>query len=436
MDNLTAGNPLAHAVRVYYEGSSTIYEGMPVCYNYLTTENWFGGSVSDGVISATNTTAEGGQNEGKYIRVVNPAVVSTSGTGTATAGVIADANLTAPNICGVGTWVTVAGTSMTDGVYKVTAVDDGTSITVDAGTADVTGTSVSVTVDNLMQFAGVVKRGGWCGTTGPKVLDIYVPNGAIVPVRCDVDTTVAASILGITSDEQELGQCGDGSRPVAIAMETEADLDTTADITLAKLNPDLFIWIHSGSVDFGDGASDVHRSIVTSGSTTGMAHFDVQTTLDGAIASGNTKGVLSYMNLSGTSTGAASTYISALHGQTNISGTLNGNGLIVTGMMAQVHGSGTITKADIVAAAWIDLNLTGTITSANVSVLHLSENCTGTGANSVNQMIYMRGSAETAYIFGFGTFGGGNAIRTAGGGNLYLRIHIDGVPYTLLATAA
>ena len=73
MDNLTAGNPLAHRVRVYYDGSSEIAEGMPVCYNYLTTDNWYGGSVADtGEVTASETTAEGSHNKGKYLYVSNP----------------------------------------------------------------------------------------------------------------------------------------------------------------------------------------------------------------------------------------------------------------------------------------------------------------------------------------------------------------------------
>lgn len=173
MDNLTAGNPRAHRIRVYFEGTGTIYEGMPVCYNYDTTDNWFGGSVADtGEVTATGTTAEGSQNEGKYIRVELPA--------------------------------------------------DG----------------------NLIHLAGFVAKGGWVGTTGAKSLDIYVPNGAIVPVRCDVDTTSGATILFMQEGEEELGYSNgiSTSRPVAIAMETETALDGTADITLAKIDPNLFMY--------------------------------------------------------------------------------------------------------------------------------------------------------------------------------------------------
>jgi hypothetical protein len=182
-DNLTAGNPRAHAVRVYYFGTSTIYEGMPVCYDNSTT-NWFGGSVADtGEVTVSTTTAEGSHNEGKYIRVENP------------------------------------------------------------------------NADNVSMFAGVVKRGGWVGTTGPSVLDIYIPNGAVVPVRTDLNCLIDQTILAINTGQQELGTpLVADSRAVAIARET-VDLGT-AGIVLAELNPSRFVFQDMGgtalSVDDAD----------------------------------------------------------------------------------------------------------------------------------------------------------------------------------------
>jgi hypothetical protein len=181
-DNLTAGNPRAHAVRVYYFGTSTIYEGMPVCYDNSTT-NWFGGSVSDGAVTASTTTSEGSQNDGKYIRVENP------------------------------------------------------------------------NADNVGFFAGVVKKGGWVGKTGPRALDIYIPNGAVVPVRTDSNCLIDQTILAVTTASQELGvPLTTDSRPVAIARET---VDRgTAGLVLAELNPTKFIYQDSGgtalSIDDAD----------------------------------------------------------------------------------------------------------------------------------------------------------------------------------------
>lgn len=69
--------------KVYYEGTSTLYEGMPVCYNFNTTTNIAGidpGNSSYNIdapresatAAASTTTTEGYQSEGKFLRVENP----------------------------------------------------------------------------------------------------------------------------------------------------------------------------------------------------------------------------------------------------------------------------------------------------------------------------------------------------------------------------
>jgi hypothetical protein len=187
--NVTGGNPRAHRVRVYYFGTSTIYEGMPVCYDNSTT-NWHGGSIaltpgSDcGAVTAITTTAEGSQNEGKYIRVENP------------------------------------------------------------------------NADNVSMFAGVVAHGSpGIGGVGPSAVDIYVPNGAVVPVRTDNNCLIDQTILAITTGSQELGvPLGTDSRAVAIARET---VDRgTAGLVLAELCPYRFVFQDSGgtalSIDDAD----------------------------------------------------------------------------------------------------------------------------------------------------------------------------------------
>jgi len=209
-------DPKARAIRVYFEGSTTIYEGMPVCYNYNTTDNWMGVSAAD-YTSETGTTAEGYQNEGKFIRVELP----------------------------------VAG--------------------------------------NLIHFAGVVAGNSKHGQTGPCALDIYVPNGAIVPVRCDVDTTTGLTVLAIAEGEEELG-CSSGagsSRPVGIAMETETALDGTADITLCKLDPNLFLYNTADGTALDLGLGYGHNDIyVTSAITTQFLPFQVRSVLTGTGAGG------------------------------------------------------------------------------------------------------------------------------------------------------
>ena len=182
--NLTAGNPRAHRIRVYYENadSTTIAEGMPLCYNYDTTDNWHGGSMTLGAVTETGTTAEGSHNEGKYIRVEDP------------------------------------------------------------------------TVANLGWFAGVVAKGSpGMGKAVASAVDIYIPNGAIVPVLTVLAATVTGrTILAINSDTSTFGNPTTDApnygltagtidaRPVAIAEETISE----AGLVLARLDENMFI--HQG----------------------------------------------------------------------------------------------------------------------------------------------------------------------------------------------
>jgi len=150
---------------------------MPVCYEFDATTNWLGvnGATIDFTTTASSltegtTTAEGYQNEGKFIRVEDP----------------------------------------------------------DA--------------DNIHAFAGVVAGADHAGKTGPRKIDIYIPNGAIVPVRTDQSCTVGRTVLAVHTAEQHLtGPYETAGRPVAIAWETNTDLATTAGLVLAKLDPNLFI---------------------------------------------------------------------------------------------------------------------------------------------------------------------------------------------------
>jgi hypothetical protein len=166
MSNVQFGTntPSLRKMRLYYEGTSTIYEGMPVCYNYDTTSNILGWD-NDASQAIGTTTDEGYQNEGKFMRVENPATA------------------------------------------------------------------------NLSWFAGVVAQGGYCGKVGPKWLDVYEPNGAIMPIRTNASCTVGATVLGIGNGLQYFAiNTGDGDPlPVALAEET-VDRSGTNGIVLAKVN--------------------------------------------------------------------------------------------------------------------------------------------------------------------------------------------------------
>jgi len=335
-DVLTAGNPRAHRVRVYYDGSSTIAEGMSLCYNYLITDNWFGGSVSDaGVVSATTTTAEGSHNEAKYIHVCNPAVAAGDSITPSNTSKLITGGGDDFDALQVGMFVTITGTHVINGNYKITAH----SVTNDTITLDMTAATgatadVTVDMDNLHAFAGVVAKGGWCGKTGPQILDIYIPNGAIVPVKTVLAaTTVGKTILSInsgtvtfgnpTSDMPSYGYTAGNidSRAVAIAEETIS----AAGLLLAKLDDTMFVYqgaqigsellagyvgtVHTAvnkmNVEFAQTDNDaclVHYRALLSGtcqSTTGVYRFDTHITGD---MTGTVYGHEIYLEISGDQT--------------------------------------------------------------------------------------------------------------------------------------
>jgi len=145
--------------RVYYEGSNAIYEGMALCYNYDTTSNILGWDKANGVKGST--TADGNQNEGKFLRVEEPSVA------------------------------------------------------------------------NSPFFAGVVAGPDKGGQTGPCWVNIYIPNGAIVPVWTDKSIT-AKDKMYLEPGENTLVNDVQGIY-VGMSLETK-DRSSTAGIVLAKLD--------------------------------------------------------------------------------------------------------------------------------------------------------------------------------------------------------
>jgi len=160
-------NVNADKKRVLYEGTSTIREGMPLCYNYDTTDNILGYDKGAGghpeCQTSPATTAEGYQNEGKFLRVED------------------------------------------------------------------------VTAANSFAFAGVVAPGSWVGKTGDGAtwLEIFIPNGAIVPVWTDVSVAIKDDLY-LEPGQTTVTNLAVGKH-IGKSMET-ADRSSTNGIVLAVLN--------------------------------------------------------------------------------------------------------------------------------------------------------------------------------------------------------
>ncbi len=152
-------NPQITMKRVYYEGTDTLKKGYCLCYNWDTTDNIHGVNGATG--AAGSTTAEGYQNEGKYIRVEKPAT------------------------------------------------------------------------DNLHAFAGVVANDN---ITGPCWVDIYTPDGGVVPVYTSADTSGATTptALYITNASYVATSTSTDNKLIGYAFE-KVDRSTTNGLNLTKL---------------------------------------------------------------------------------------------------------------------------------------------------------------------------------------------------------
>jgi len=359
----------------YLKGwNMTIYEGMPVCYNYGTTDNWLGVASIDFTTTASSvtesgTTAEGAQNEGKFIRVERPSA------------------------------------------------------------------------SNLAHLAGVVAGADHEGETGPKAIDIYIPNGAVVPVRCDVDTTTGVTILAMTSGEEELGFLAADSRPIALAMEDETALDGgTAATTLAKLDPNIFSFNYgtSGSAyTVTPGTYPVNYEYIEFTSTAPTIGFlqDNRLLSNATLTTGQLTVCNNYLHYTGSATAAGATYIRSvvncvhLDANTNI----NGAGLIIAGSCCQVGGTPTaFTACNIVTALWVDTGLGTAPTAGNYCGMRLSNN----GTAAMDSLIsFYPGSCDYFFNMEHIPTGGHNSIVKLTGDHTYdandyaLKVLMNGTTY-------
>jgi len=123
---------------------------------------------------------------------------------------------------------------------------------------------------NLHAFAGVVARLGDKAGADNDLIEIYVPNGAVVPVMIDMDTTKGVTIVGVRNGAYEGSYPG---RPIGVAMET-ATGNTTDTLCWVKVDPSKFIWQEGNNTaltidDEGSSDATLNKIKVTSAQATG-----------------------------------------------------------------------------------------------------------------------------------------------------------------------
>ncbi len=87
------------------------------------------------------------------------------------------------------------------------------------------------TTTNAPMFAGIVAPGSWCGKAGPMWLEVYVPNGAIVPVYTDKSITALDKMY---VENAQYTSINSGTWQIGTFLET-VDRSGTAGLVLARL---------------------------------------------------------------------------------------------------------------------------------------------------------------------------------------------------------
>jgi len=123
---------------------------------------------------------------------------------------------------------------------------------------------------NLHAFAGVVKALGPKAGADDDMIEIWIPNGAVLPVMCDIETTNGRTIVGVRDGAYEGSYPG---RPIGIARESK-DRSETDGLVWVKVDPSMFVWVEGDDAALiidDEGSSDItlNKIKVTNNQTTG-----------------------------------------------------------------------------------------------------------------------------------------------------------------------
>lgn len=135
---------------------------------------------------------------------------------------------------------------------------------------------------NLHAFAGFVKSLGPKAGADGDMIEIFIPNGAIIPVWTDLECTEDRTIIGIRNGEADASFPG---RAVGIAKESK-DRSSTNGLVWAKVSDDLFMYQYqASSLNVPDEATAYYRvnycHVTTAHSGGSVKLLDMKLTLTG-----------------------------------------------------------------------------------------------------------------------------------------------------------
>jgi len=207
---------------------------------------------------------------------------------------------------------------------------------------------------NFMFFAGIVKCLGPKAGADGDMIEIFVPNGAVVPVYTDADCTFNQTLLAL-KDATYMPTTAGWGRPIGIAMET-IDRSTDNGLVWAKIDPNMFMYSGSDDLALLIGTDEgscgmLHHAYVESYQTAGsLCMLDFQGELKGAgdigsglikvrakasaALSGNIKGISVGLTLA-TGFVEGATFNAAVHAAIGSSGTPDLTTLYISALLAE-----------------------------------------------------------------------------------------------------
>lgn len=239
---------------------------------------------------------------------------------------------------------------------------------------------------NLNAFAGIVKCLGPKAGADGDFIEIWIPNGAVLPCYIDQSVTLDETILGIRDGEADVSYPGNGvtnpGRPIGVAKET---IDRgTPGMCWVKIDPNMF------SCQYGvsdsaylkvDGGSAVNKKYVEIVDATPVIGFlnDSRLLYDGIMTEGQLTVANDFLHFTGSNTAAAASYIRGGVSLVHLDGcTLNSASLVVAGFHAQLGGTpAAFTACSKACALWVDVGVKVNPTAGTYSMIYVSENSDG-----------------------------------------------------------
>lgn len=296
---------------------------------------------------------------------------------------------------------------------------------------------------NLNAFAGI------CKVLGPKagadgdMIEIWIPNGSILPCWIDQSVTLDETILGIRDGEADVSYPGNGTtnpgKPIGVAKET---IDRgTPGLCWVKVDPNMFSFQY-GISDTAylkvQGSHPVNKQYVEITTTAPVIGFlqDNRLLYEAVMASGQLSVANIYLHFKGTNSAAGATYLRPIVSLLHLDAcTLTSASAVYAAIHAQIGGTpSSFTTCDQCCALWVEAGLGKSPDGGQYSAMYINH---GGTIDTLGTVMFIK-CPDTDYFIKFSgqEEGGANHFiyamtgdHTTGGTDRALKCDVGGVTY-------